>query len=118
MNRWLYSTLLLGIPLAGALNFPFWSSLTVTNSIPALVGETALHQVKQIASQVATRTRIQSTEIELKPLPRPYVDLDDSSSTSSNDELMGMGGMVMTNPPSTDHEKQVWTALAKLERDS
>lgn len=120
MNRWLHLTLMLGVPLAGALNLPFWSSSTMTSSIPAFVGETALHQVKQIASQVATRSRTQSpgTELEIEPLPRPYADLDDGSSINNDDELMGIGGMVMTNPTSSDHEKQVWTALAKLERDS
>jgi hypothetical protein len=107
-----------------AFNFPSWSTI----SIPAAFGDTSLLRVQILASRLASKGSESAS--------RPYLDenlyehgkligtealrpyhAEGETITEHNGKLMGTGGTVMVRPTNTQ-QKQVWTALENLERDS
>jgi parvulin-like peptidyl-prolyl isomerase len=113
------------ISLSTAFSFPSWT--TSTASIPAAIGETALSQVHILASRFASK----GGEISIRPhfedsildyakastrkQPQNKHHVGDDNVDYS--KLLGTGGTVMVRPANTN-QKQVWTALKNLERDS
>jgi hypothetical protein len=95
--------LLQSLPLSAAFNFPSWS--TISASIPAAFGDTSLSQVQILASRLASK--------ESESALRPFME----ETITDHGKLMGTGGTVMVRPTNTQ-QKQVWTALENLERDS